>query len=242
MLPSARRPTQGPAMATEVVSSWKPTPTTHAIRLTKPRGFRFRATQFTFLGLPTDQGPGWRPMSLATSPTREHLEYAVRLSDSAFKRAFTELKPGDRAWVRGPFGQFFLNESRPAMLIAGGIGITPHKGMAEYATDRDLRIPIRLLYSSRSVEEIAFRTELDTLAERNPRFRVVHTLTGTVPDGWAGATGRISSEMVDGCASGLTNPLYYLCGTPQFVQDLLALLSRRGVAESDLDWELFRGY
>jgi glycine betaine catabolism B len=242
MLPTVRRPVQGPARVTQVVSSWKPTLTTHAIRLTKPNGFHFRATQFTFLGLHTAEGPDWRPMSLATSPTRENLEYAVRLSNSGFKRAFSELRPGDRAWIRGPFGEFLLNESRPAVLITGGIGITPLKGMAEYATDRELEIPVRLLYSNRTAEEIPFRTELETLAERNPRFRVLYTLTGTVPDGWTGASGRISSRMVEDCVSGLTDPLYYVCGTPQFVQDQLTLLGRRGVPEADLDWELFRGY
>jgi ferredoxin-NADP reductase len=242
MLPTARRPAQSPVMEAEVVASWKPTPTTHAIRLTKPKGFHFRPVQFTFLGLRTEQGREWRPMSLATSPTREQLEYAVRRSDSAFKHAFSELKPGNRAWIRGPFGEFFLNETRPAVLIAGGIGITPLKGMAEYATDRELPIPVRLLYSSRSVEEIAYRSELEVLAERNPRFRVVHTLTGSVPDNWTGATGRISARTLDACVSGLSNPLYYVCGAPQFVQDQLAMLGRRGVPESDLDWELFRGY
>jgi ferredoxin-NADP reductase len=242
VLPTVRGPAGSPLRATEVVSSWKPTPTTHAILLRKPKGFQFRATQFTFLGLQTAEGPDWRPMSLATSPTHEHLEYAVRLSDSAFKRAFSDLEPGDPAWVRGPFGEFFLNETRPAVLIAGGIGITPLKGMGEYATDRELEIPVRLVYSSRSVEEIAFRTELEQLAERNRRFRIRYTLTGSAPPGWRGATGRISSGMVADVTSGLTNPLYYVCGTPQFVQDQLAMLAQMGVSEADLDWELFRGY
>lgn len=242
MLSTVPGPAQGPAQETEVVSSWKPTPTTHAILLRKPKDFRFRATQFTFLGLRTTQGPDWRPMSLATSPTRKHLEYAVRLSDSAFKRAFSELEPGDPVWVRGPFGEFFLNEKRPAVLIAGGIGVTPLKGMAEYATDQELDIPVRLLYSNRSVEEIVFRAELEQLAERNPRFRIDLTLTGPPPHDWEGATGRISPRMVAEATAGLPAPLYYVCGAPQFVQDQLALLTRTGVSEADLDWEFFRGY
>jgi glycine betaine catabolism B len=242
MLPTVGRPGPGPAIQTEVVASWKPTPTTYAVRLAKPKSFHFRATQFTFLGLRTAEGADWRPMSLATSPTHEHLEYAVRRSDSAFKRAFSELRPGDPAWVRGPFGEFFLNETRPAVLIAGGIGITPLKGMAEFATDRELEIPVRLLYSNRSVEEIVFRDELEKLTERNPMFRVVHTLTGAAPGDWTGATGRISPGLIQKSTTGLKNPLYYLCGTPQFVQDQLALLADLGVAVADLDWELFRGY
>ncbi|MCI4368766.1 MAG: hypothetical protein L3K09_04305, partial [Thermoplasmata archaeon] len=117
MLPRVGAPAPAPVEPTTVVASWKPTPSTHAIRLRKPVGFQFRPTQFTFLGLRAGPGAEWRPMSLATSPTREHLEYAVRVSDSAFKSAFSELKEGDTAWVRGPFGQFFLNEERPAVLL-----------------------------------------------------------------------------------------------------------------------------
>src|SRR2546425_3456328 len=119
-----------------VVSSRPLTPTTHAIQLEKPETFAFRATQFTFLQLRTEEGMDARPMSLATSPTRPHLEYAVRLSDSPYKRAFASLRPGDEVRVFGPIGDFVLHETRPAVLLAGGIGITPFKGMAEYAADK----------------------------------------------------------------------------------------------------------
>ena len=110
-----------------VVSSRPLTSSTHAIELEKPKAFMFRPTQFTFLQLLTEQGRDARPMSLATSPTRPHLEYAVRLSDSPYKRAFAALRPGDEVLVFGPIGDFVLYETRPAILIAGGIGVTPLK-------------------------------------------------------------------------------------------------------------------
>src|SRR5207245_10710148 len=102
-----------------------------------------------------------RPMSLATSPTRPHLEYAVRLSDSPYKRAFAGLQPGDETRVFGPIGDFVLHETRPAVLLAGGIGITPLKGMAEYAAANTLPITIRLVYCHRREAELADRHELD---------------------------------------------------------------------------------
>ena len=111
-----------------VMSARRLTATTHAIEVQRPRTFRFRPTQFTFLQLMTEAGLDTRPMSLATSPTRQHLEYAVRLSDSPYKRAFAALAPGDESAVFGPIGNFVLDETRPAILIAGGIGITPFKG------------------------------------------------------------------------------------------------------------------
>src|SRR3989449_5291746 len=128
----------------KVVSSRQLTPTTRAIEVEKPKAFAFRPTQFTFLQLRTAEGMDARPMSLATSPTRPHLEYAVRVSDSAYKRAFAALQPADEVRVFGPIGDFVLHETRPAVLVAGGVGSSPPKGMAEDAGGNQLPIPLPL--------------------------------------------------------------------------------------------------
>src|SRR5450759_4076456 len=112
----------GQSLETTVLASRQLTPLTHGIQLTKPAGFSFHPTQFTPLTLKTDEGLDARPMSIATSPTRPNLEYAVRVSDSPYKRAFASLRPGDSVRVKGPFGDFVLEEDRPAVLLAGGIG------------------------------------------------------------------------------------------------------------------------
>ena len=183
-----------------------------------------------------------RPMSLATSPTRPHLEYAVRLSDSPYKRAFAGLRPGDETRVFGPIGDFVLHERRPAVLLAGGIGITPLKGMAEYAADKTLPIPIRLVYSNRSEDEIVYRHELDALEKQNANFRVRYTLTRTVDPGWQGTTGRISQEALREVAIGLADPIYYVSGTPGMVVGTLRLLRDLDIPDDDIEIEAFRGY
>jgi ferredoxin-NADP reductase len=226
----------------KVVSSRPLTPTTHAIQVEKPNGFAFRPTQFTFLQLKTEEGPDARPMSLATSPTRPHLEYAVRLSDSAYKRAFAALQPGDEVLAFGPLGDFVLHEKRPAVFLAGGIGITPLKGMAEYAADKALPIPIRLGYSNRSEDEIVYRDELDALEQKNSNFQIFNTLTRTTGKEWKGATGRIDREFLREAARGLADPVYYVCGTPGMVVGTLQLLRNLEVPDSDIEVEAFRGY
>jgi glycine betaine catabolism B len=183
-----------------------------------------------------------RPMSLASSPTRSHLEYAVRISDSPWKRAFAALQPGDEVRVFGPIGDFVLHEKKPAVLVAGGVGITPLKGMAEYAADKALPIPVRLVYSNRSEDEIVYRDELETLEEQNPNFRVLHTLTRSTDSGWRGRTGRIDRELLQEIARGLADPVYYVSGTPSMVIGTLRLLRDLEVTDSNLEVEAFRGY
>ena len=183
-----------------------------------------------------------RPMSLTTSPTRPHLEYAVRLSDSAYKRAFAALRPDDEVRVFGPIGDFVLHETRPAVLVAGGVGITPLKGMAEYAADNALPIPIRLAYINRSEVEILYRDELEALETLNPHFRVLHTLTRTTDPGWKGATGRIDSKLVQDAARDLADPIYYVSGTPSMVVGMLRFLRGLDVPDSNIEVEAFRGY
>ena len=228
----------------KVVESRQVTPSIHKILLKKPDIFRFLPVQFTFLSLLTDEGMmDIRPMSIATSPTRPNLEYAVRLSDSSYKNAFASLKPGDSVTVQGPYGDFILDTKRPAVLVAGGIGITPLKGMAEYAADRKLQIPVRLLYSNRSSDEIAYRDELEELEQHNPKFVVFHTLTGeNVSKDWEGLRGRISTEYLLKASEGLERPNYYLCGAPGMVSACFDLLHRMNVPAEDCNYEIFRGY
>jgi len=233
----------GQAIETTVVSSRRITPATHDIVLAKPGDFDFLPVQFTFLTLMTDRGPDTRPMSLATSPTRPNLEYGVRISDSPYKRAFASLKPGDAVQIQGPYGDFVIDEKRPALLVAGGIGITPLKGIAEYAGDKKLGIPIRLLYSNRTEDDIAYRAPLEELERQNPRFRVLHTLTGEpAPKDWAGLRGRIRPELLRKAIEDLSRPIYYLCGKPSMVSGVYGMLEKMGVPEEDVRIEVFRGY
>jgi len=144
--------------------------------------------------------------------------------------------------IFGPIGDFVLHETRPAILVAGGIGVTPLKGMAEYATDRELPIPIRLVYSSRSEDEIAYRAELAALERQDPHFRVLHTLTGAVGPGWESATGRIDRNLLREAARDLTDPIYYVSGTPSMVVEAWHLLREEGIPAHSIQVEAFRGY
>ncbi|MHB8632566.1 MAG: ferredoxin--NADP reductase [Thermoplasmatota archaeon] len=244
MVRDVRETRYGSEFIAKVLESRAPTPLTHAIKVERPPRFRFGAVQFTFLSIRTPEAPDWsdyRPMSLACAPTRGYLEYGVRIGVTPWKRAFVALRPGDEVMVEGPVGHFLLDESRPAVFVAGGIGITPLKGMIEYATDSKLPIPLRLLYSNRSSEEIAFRAELDALARLNPAFKVEHTITRDDPS-WKGRRGRVDEATLKAISQGLTQPVYYLCGAPGLVDGVRSNLQALGVPDADVRFEHFWGY
>lgn len=226
----------------KVLKSWAETPTTHVIRIEKPRGFDYEPVQFCGLELETTEGGIEYPMSIACSPTKPYVEFGARVtSGSPWKRAFAALEPGDEVEIDGAYGHFVLDTTRPAILIGGGIGITPLKGMLEYATDKKLPIDVRLLYSSRDEAEIAFQKDIDAAAEANPLARVTYTLTRPTHT-WTGKRGRIDEAMVREAARGLGAPAYYICGLPEMVSDMARLVLGMGVPRERVTWEQFHGY
>jgi ferredoxin-NADP reductase len=225
-----------------VLASAAATPTVHDLKIEKPRGFAFLPVQFCGLEFATDEGSIEYPMSLACSPTKPYLEFGARVaSRSPWKRAFAALRPGDEVEVDGPYGHFVLDERRDAVLVAGGIGVTPLKGMAEYAADKALPLGVRLVYSNKTEDEIAYRADLEALEKQNPRFRVLHTLT-RAPPSWQGRRGRVGAPLLQEASAGLRDPVYYLCGLPGMVADTAGLLAGLGVPRDRVRAEQFWGY
>jgi ferredoxin-NADP reductase len=110
-----------------------------------------------------------------------------------------ELVEDDWLEFRGPIGGYFVWEvgiEGPLLLVAGGSGICPLMAMIRHRAARGGRPPTRLLFSSRSLEDVIFREELDRLAGRQDGLEVFHTLTRERPDAWPGYARRIDREML----------------------------------------------
>ncbi|MHB8604903.1 MAG: ferredoxin--NADP reductase [Thermoplasmatota archaeon] len=228
----------------KVLESRRLTPTTHDIKLEKPAGFAFRPVQFCGLEIETAEGGVEYPMSLATSPTRDYLEFGARLlSGSPWKKAFGALQAGDTVEIDGAYGHFVLDETRDAVLVAGGIGITPLKGMAEYATDMTLPIDVALLYSNRSLDEVAYRDEIDALAAANGRLTALYTLTREEPPaGSRMRKGRIDRAMLAEALAAHPDAVFYVCGRDEMVRDAFRTLLELKVDAKRVRYEVFSGY
>jgi len=225
------------------------TPTATTFRFsTEATGFRYRSNQAIRLALPGVEDP-WgavRAFSLSSSPSEaDQISVTCRISDTPFKQALARLRPGEPAEVYGPLGTFLYDPTRPAIFLAGGIGITPFRGMLRYAADTGAAAERRLLYSARTPEEIVFRTELDELARSDPRLRVHYTVTRPAESEavWDGRVGRITPAWIEEVATSLPSAKFYVAGLPEMVEEMVSTLGGRGgVPPADVLFEMFRGF
>ena len=148
---------------------------------------------------------------------------------------------------RHPFGSLILHKKaeRAGVLVAGGIGITPFMSMLRNAAEQHSEQSLVLLYSNRRPEDAAFLAELQALAQRHPKFRLVATMTGMArsQQAWDGATGYIDGAFVRRAIEGLPAPIFYVSGPPALVEAMRGtLVDDAGVDEDDVRSEEFYGY
>ena len=223
---------------------------TLAFSVEKPASFEFTAGQAVELMLldppETDDEGDFRTFSIVAAPAENVLTFATRLRDTAFKRVLRQMTPGTAIQVDGPFGSFSLHQdiSKPAVFLAGGIGITPFMSMIRDATGRpDARL-MHLFYSNRRPEDAAFLAELAALQQKHPGFR----LTGTMVEmekstrEWDGERGRIDAAMLRRHLPVLSGPTYYIAGPPGMVAAMRQKLLEAGVGGDDIRTENFAGY
>ncbi len=154
-----------------------------------------------------------------------------------------ELRVGDEIEVRGPIGGYFAWSAAHdygLLLIGGGSGIVPLMSMLRSRSSAGATQPARLLYSSRSIDHIIYRAELDLLAANTENFTLSHTLTRAVSTAWEGERGRIDREMLTRrlfLPAG--NPDVYVCGPTAFVETIAEHLITLGHAENRVRTERF---
>jgi ferredoxin-NADP reductase len=168
------------------------------------------------------------------------------MRDTAFKRTLATLPLETEVSIEGPFGSFTLHENatRPAVCIAGGIGITPFRSMLLDATPRELPHQVILLYANRRPEDAAFLDELTALKEKNSKFTFVPTMSNMEHSAreWQGERGHIDEVLLDRYVSRTLTPVYYLAGPQGMVTAMRQLLTRLGVSGDDIRFEEFSGY
>jgi ferredoxin-NADP reductase len=221
-----------------------------AFRFEKPSGFDFKPGQSADLTLfnppETDSEGNTRTFSIASAPFEEQLMFATRMRDSAFKRSMMQIPLGTRVKIGPATGSFTLhkNPGRPAVLLAGGIGITPFLSILRQADNDRAPHKLYLFYSNHRPEDAPFIKTLETLDMSNANFRFIGTMTNVSnsKSNWEGETGRIDKEMLSRYLSDLHGPIYYVAGPPTMVAGMTKMLVATGVDEDDIRSEEFAGY
>ena len=186
----------------------------------------YRAGQHVDVRLTAEDGyQAERSYSIASAPEDDHVVLTVeRLEDGEVSPYLVDvLQPGDELELRGPIGGYFVWEESlggPLVLIGGGSGVVPLRAMLRHwvlATRH--AVPVRLLYSSRSWDEVIYRDELDGYGDTYGAVQIGFALTREWPDGFAGHTGRITRELLGEVAGPPGDrPLVYICGPTGFVE------------------------
>ncbi len=223
---------------------------TMAFFFTKPADFKFKAGQsidLTLINPPeTDAEGTTRAFSIASAPYNTELMIATRMRDTAFKRVLKSLPEKTELKMEGPFGSMTLHNdtARPAVILAGGIGITPFLSIARQATHEKLLHQVFLFYSNRRPEDTAFLDELRFLEKENSHYKFIGTMTETekskVP--WTHEKGYINKEMILRYLPDLKTPIYYTAGPPTMVQAMREMLNKAGVDDDYIRSEEFAGY
>jgi ferredoxin-NADP reductase len=154
-----------------------------------------------------------------------------------------ELAVGDELELRGPIGGHFvweLDVGGPLLLIAGGSGVSPLMAILRHRAARESRVPARLLFSSRSLEDVIYKRELDRLSGRSDGLEVFHTLTQRRPSDWNGYARRIDADML--AEVGFPpeqRPLCMVCGPTPLVEAVATALTELGHPASRVKTERF---
>ncbi len=227
---------------------------TMAFVFAKPADFQFKAGQHMRMTLinpaETDKKGNSRFWSLASSPQDTDLVIAMRMGPSAFKKAIQNMQIGEKVLIQVllnvPHGAFALHDdtAKPAVMIAGGIGIVPLYSMIKDATENNLPHKITLLYSNRRPEDAPFLHELEQLAKQNLSFTFVPTMTEPEKSAlqWQGQTGKIDQVMLTKYVKDLQYPIYYLAGLPEMTSSMKDMLKTAGVSEDNIHAEEFTGF
>ena len=225
------------------------TPRARTLVLDVPHWPGHRAGQHVDVRLVAEDGyQAQRSYSIASPPEDATVALTVeRLDDGEVSPYLVDvLRPGDGLEVRGPIGGYFVWNvamGGPLLLVAGGSGIAPLMAMLRHRRRADsaarATVPVRLLYSARTLEDMIYRAELQQLAEP-PLVEVALTVTRGAPPEWIGHRRRIDRSMLESVSwPPSASPHAYVCGPTTLVESVATLLVELGHAPSRVRTERF---
>lgn len=214
----------------------------------------FKSGQYIFVTLPKllypDERGAKRQFSINNDPSlKKQIIITTRLSESGFKKTLNELPLGSEVELGPIAGAFVLPDdtSRPLVLIAGGIGITPFMSMLRHMKKNHLNYKITLVYSNRNRHSTAFLEELQSYQSEISNFKLIATMTEDPK--WDGEKRMLDANFIkeyfslgDKPTSGVNDCSYMVVGPPKMVEAVEKSLLEAGVDSANIRKENFTGY
>src|ERR1035437_7471314 len=210
---------------------------TFAVHFEKPVNFQFTPRQFLDITLQnppeTDSEGDVRRFSIASALYEDTIMVATRMRDTAFKRVLRSVPLGTEVKVEGPFGNLRLHNdgSRAAVVLTGGIGITPFRSILLHVAKEKWPQRIFLFYANRRPEDAAFLVELRQLEKQIQNYKLIACMTEMQKSSqsWTGERGAINSA----------SPVYYITGPPEMVKAMHLMLADSEVDDDNIRIEEF---
>jgi len=218
----------------------KETKDTYSIIFEKPKNFQFYPGQYLDITLNLSfprkrESIQSRIFSIASSPSEDFLMITYKLGITPYKKFIENLKPDDTVESSHPAGTVVIDDSSPIVMLAGGIGIAPHRSMIKWAVDRNLNLPITLIYSN-SDEDFIYKKELDSWLKVYPKLTIHYIVTSQ--------NGRLNQTKFTSLYPKpyTLNPIFYLAGPPAMVDEFENILLNLGVDSTNIRTDRFDGY
>jgi ferredoxin-NADP reductase len=188
-----------------------------------------------------------RPFTIAGTAGYDGFLIATRVRGSGFKQTLLEVPLGSPAEISAPWGDFALPRTGQAdiVMLAGGIGVTPFRAMAEDAVARSLPHDISLIHSNRTPEETPFLQDLRRWTTAHHRFNYLPTMTQMEKSHapWLGERRRVDATFLDDVLDDRrAEASYMVAGPPRFVRAVHEALGAVGVPEARIQLDEFDGY
>lgn len=184
-----------------------------------------------------------KQFSINNSPNQKGIiTITTRLTGSDFKNTLLKLPVGTEVELGPISGIFTLPEdtTKPLVLIAGGIGITPFMSMLQFIREENLPYKITLLYSNKNQASTAFLDEIQKFPQTLPNFKLI--LTMTEDNEWTGEKRRVDAEFIKEYFPNLNDNLYMVVGPPVMVEAVEKALLEARVEKDNIKEENFTGY
>lgn len=211
---------------------------TFSIFFKKPNYFNFYPGQYLDIKLNMSfprkrESIQSRIFSISSSPSEDFLMITYKLGFTPYKKYMAQLKVGDKVESSHPAGTVVIDDSASIVMLAGGIGIAPHRSMIKWAVDRKLNLPITLIYSN-SDSDFIFKKELDQWIKSYPKLTIHYVVTNH--------QGRLTPTKLATIVTNNVEQIFYVAGPPGMVDDFENILINLGVDSVNIRTDRFDGY